>query len=500
MYPAISKYLLPIFAALALLTAACGQQEGTTEADALFSVVDTNFHTTELIIPKGGYEYKVLFQAGDPVLAPNGSLAPAKGRHDYLAFLPIKGNPAHGLLWCNHEALEANAVLGDGGGATVLEVFRDSVEGWKVIGNPQAVDFSPVGGTIANCLGAVTPWGTVMTSEEFEPMRNLDFFKNPEKPMLTDTSAVLLPDSGGRTIPRWMNSGWMVEADPHEGKALRKLYAMGRMMHEGNYCMPDRKTVYLMDDNGPAAFFKFISDKAGDYSAGQLYAFQLGDSGRSNAWLPLPRSIDSLAFARDMAFKRGASIFIRFEDIEMDSRGLFYITETGKDSVSLARAIALGGRMAPWLEGYHVGEGQYDDPNGRILTFNPKTNELKVFLEGGQAEKDKSIHFSNPDNMALDPDRNLLIIHEDINGEDKGRLPENATHWINEIYVLDLGVASPSLDDLKRLAIGPHGAETTGGVWNSDHSALFFNIQHPSEDNPEPFNRASTIVLSGWPD
>lgn len=478
----------------------CGGNADGETGGRIFPVVDTNFQATTLIVPKVGYEYKVLFQAGDQVFAPNGELTPAKARHDFLAFLPIEGDPRHALLWTNHESEVADPLLGDGGGATLLEIYRDSLEGWKVIGHPQAVDFSPVGGTIANCLGAVTPWGTVLTSEEVEPENNLYFFEDSLNPILTDTTPVALPDSNGRTIPRWMNCGWMVEVDPYERKALRKLYAMGRMMHEGNYCMPDQKTVYLMDDNGPAAFFKFVADKAGDYSAGQLYAFQLSESGGRNKWLPLPRSVDSLAYSRDMAFKRGATIFIRFEDIELAENGLFYITETGKDSVSLAKAIALGGKVAPWLKDRACGEGRYDDPHGRLLTFDPKTDALRVLLEGGQAEKDKGLHFSNPDNLAMDTKRNLLVIHEDINGADKGRLPEGARHWVNEIYTLDLNITQPKLDDLKRLAVIPHGGESTGGVWSSDFSSLFFNVQHPSDDNPPPFDRASTIVLTGWPE
>lgn len=494
------RYFPFLSCALWLLLAGCGGEKGGGGAEGIFIPVDTNFNADVLLVPKGGYEFRVLFREGDAVWAPNGSLAAAKGSHDFLAFLPVEGRPGHGRLWVNHEAAVADPVLGDGGGATLVEVYRDSVAGWRAVGKPTAVDFGPVGGTIANCLGAVTPWGTVLTSEEVEPKNNRSFFADPARPVLRDTSRVLLPDSNGRSIPRWMNCGWMVEADPIEGKALRKLYAMGRMMHEGNYCMPDQQTVYMMDDNGPGAFFKFVADAPGDLRAGQLFAFTLADSNGRSAWIPLPRAIDSLVYARDMAFKRGASIFLRMEDIDRGEDGRFYITETGKDSVDLSRAIALGGKPAPWLEGLAYGDGAYDDPYGRILVFDPAKDALSVLLEGGQAAKKGDVHFSNPDNIALDHKRNLLVVHEDINGLDKGRNPVGSREATNEIYVLDLGIDKPSLDDLMRLAVVPKGAESTGGVWNSDYSAFFFNVQDPSPDNPPPFDRSATVVLTGWPD
>lgn len=484
-----------------LLLQACGPApEGTENTSGIFDVVDTNFANVELMIPKQGYDYQILFQEGDQVLGADRKTAPAKGKHDFMAFLSVKGRSDHGILWVNHEIALADDVLGDGGGATVLEVIRDSLEGWRAVGTPQNIDFSPVGGTLLNCLGAVTPWGTILTSEEVEPRNNRWFYADTTRPSVRDTSDYSVPDSADHKIPRYQNYGWMVEVDVQSRKAIRKLYAMGRFMHEGNYCMADQRTVYMMDDAGPGAFFKFVADRAGDYSAGQLYAFRMAHDSLSTAWLPMPRTLDSLTRVREIAFQRGATIFIRMEDLEMDNNGRFYITETGKDSVQLGEAIRLGGHVAPWLKDKAVGNGIYHDPYGRILSFDPARNELKVFLEGGAAEKDPGIHLSNPDNLALDQKHNMLVIHEDINGRTEGRNPSGSTFFINEIYTLDLSIPQPSLDDLRRLAVIPNGAESTGGVWNTDYSAFFFNIQHPDPGNPAPFNRSSTVVLSGWPE
>lgn len=475
-----------------LIFLGCGNNGNSSDAKASFEPVDTHFTGTELFIPKGGFESRILFQEGDLIFQPGGEtgLALAKGKHDFLAFIPKNGASDHGVLWVNHETAVGDSLLGDGGGGSILEVFRDSLEGWKIIGRPHAIDFSPVGGTLKNCLGALTPWKTILTSEETEPKRNLNFFKDPAHPVIRDTTDI---DS----LPRWANYGWMVEVDVEEKKAKRKLYAMGRFMHEGNYCLEDKKTVYMMDDEAPSVFFKFVADRPGDYGEGQLYAFKMRGQGSRGDWLALPRERDSLMYARDMALKRGATIFIRMEDVELGNDGMFYITETGKDSVDLKDDILMGGKPAAWLDQYHMGDSVFHDPYGRILKFDPRSSTLTVLLEGGQAIDDESIHLSNPDNLSMDRLRNMLVIHEDINGNTEGRNPD-ATTWINEIYTLDLGNPQPQLDDLRRLVVAPSGAETTGGTWNPDYSAYFFNVQHPDTSNPAPYNRSTTVVLSGW--
>jgi len=489
------KSLVGIFIiSWSLFLLGCGGKGDVGGETNVFEPIDTHFVGTNLFIPKGGFESRILFQEGDLIFQPGGetALAPAKGKHDFLAYIPTLGSSDHGVLWVNHETATLDPLLGDGGGGTILEVFRDSVEGWKVIGSPHAIDFRPVGGTMKNCLGALTPWGTILTSEEVEPSRNLDFYKDILHPVISDTSEI---DS----LPRWANYGWMVEVDVEEKQATRKLYAMGRFMHEGNYCLEDRKTVYMMDDEAPGVFFKFVADKPGDYGEGQLYAFKMREQSSRGDWLALPRERDSLIYAREMALSRGATIFIRMEDVELGNDGMFYISETGKDSIDLRAGIELGGKPAAWLDRFHVGDSIFHDPYGRILKFDPKTSTLSVLLEGGKAAEDESIHLANPDNLGMDRLRNMLIIHEDINGNTEGRNPDTTT-WINEIYTLDLSKGEPKLDDLSRLVAAPSGAETTGGTWNPNYSAYFFNIQHPDTSNPPPYNRSTTVVLSGWPE
>lgn len=492
-------FLIVSFLGVCLL-AACGKHSAEiTETPFIFNPVDTNFHSTELLIPGGNYDKKLIYTEGQlEKVEWKGVLAPAKGSQDYLVYIPLDSSSVHGILWVNHESTGPHPIIGDGGGASVMEVFRDTVSGWKLIGFPHAIDFSGVGGTLHNCLGATTPWGTILSSEEIEPMSNYE--RDPD-----DESRKLISDSSdfaGRS--RWMNYGWMVEVDPMKRKVLGKRYAMGRFMHEGNVVMSDEKTVYMCDDAGPGAFFKFVADTAQHLGSGRLYAWQMKADSNGRHWIPLPQSRDSLLHARRFAFQRGASIFNRMEDMELLPDGSLLISESGKDSCDMSNAVNLGGKVMPYLEKYHVGNQVYDDRHGRILRYDPKTETMSVFLEGGQADEDRSIVLSNPDNLAVDLKRNLLVIVEDVNGASGGRVPGGANAKIvSEIYFLNLAQNAHRLDDLKRFAVLPPGCEATGPCWTPDYQSLFLNIRNSGDkQNPVPkgYEKSMTIVVTGFPE
>lgn len=470
----------------------CKNQEQAPPQEEQFALVevDTNFNTQNLLLAEP-LKYKVLFNGGDLVKMPGkDTMVTQKDKNDFMAYLPIDGSSTHGWLWTNHEEIVNDDNLLDGGGATLLEIERKDGGEWSVIGTPYAVDFGPVHGTYNNCLGGVTPWGNVITSEEYEPWSNKEIHR--EGKGVRDTS-----DLEG--YPRYMSYGWMVEVDVKQKKALRKLYAMGRFSHEGALCMPDGKTVYLMDDEAPGIFFKFVADKANDYAEGQLYAYQQSEDLQSGTWLEMPRSRDSLNYARDMALKRGATVFIRLEDIEQAGDGRFILTETGRDKADLSRAVALGGKIAkhnlPFVDENHV----LRDYHGRILVFDAQTNKVSTLLAGGKAAKASYKVMSNPDNLSINLKRNLLVIHEDNNESDQDRVPPHAQgYFTNEIYALDLGIANPTLDDLVRVAVIPKNAESTGPCWTPDFSSWFFNVQHPDPSNPKPFERSATVSVIGW--
>lgn len=457
------------------------------KAQQWFSPIDTNFAATATIIPQG-YQFQALLTAGDTVVRADGVRSPSRSNNDLVVFIPIAGSTTDGYLYVAHETNNAYNALGDGGGATVFKVMKSGTQ-WSVVGEKYHVDFSAVGGTWLNCAGTLSPWGTVLTAEEFPPTSNSELYRGGNG--VRDTS-----DFGG--YKRYLNYGWIVEVDPLQRRALRKLWGMGRYSHESLVCMPDRRTVYLTDDFVPSVFFKFVASSLGDYQDGQLYAYRQSSDGTSGDWIRLPMQRDSLNVIRDIAIQKGATIFLRFEDLELAPDGMLYIAETGAENVDLGPWVARGGRVALHLEAKKTTASRYHDPYGRILRFDPGTDAMRSYLEGGAASTNAN-HLSNPDNLSIHLPSNSLVIHEDLIGISQGRNPawvSSGSVVVNEVYVLDLGLRNPRVDDLRRFLIGPRGSETTGPWWIPDFTTYFLSIQHPHGGNPPPFHQSTTIALS----
>jgi secreted PhoX family phosphatase len=118
----------------------------------------------------------------------------------------------------------------------MLTLERDD-QGWQLI-ESRSVDFNVEGmrghSTWNNCSGTATPWGTVLSAEEYPP--------DQEKLAAVARTAA----ETGRTLSSDpMDYGWMVEIDPKSAKALRKLEALGRFSHEGAAILPDKRTVLM---------------------------------------------------------------------------------------------------------------------------------------------------------------------------------------------------------------------------------------------------------------
>lgn len=462
-----------------------------SQSDKPFKPVVTDFNNKTVLLP-AGFKYEVLFSEGDSVVAPNGSLAPAKGSHDMVIYVPIKESSQHGYLYVSHESHKPNAVLGDGGGGSIMEVKHVNGK-WGVIGTPYSVDFSNVGETFRNCGGTLTPHGNIITAEEEWPQSNTEIYSRFG---ITDTS-----DFNGRK--KYLNYGWMVEVDPITKKAIRKLTSMGRYPHEDAHCMPDGKTVYLTSDHRPAVFFKFVADKPGDYTAGQLYAYRQSEDGKGGSWITLPMQVDSLDNITDVAVRLGASMFVSHEWVEAVGNKL-YITESGSSKFSFERELAMGGKAAIHLDACcRTESGKYSDPYGRILEFDMNTLKMSVLLHGGVSANDSLLSFSSPDAMTSVQlnGKTYLVISEDshsgMNGKATPQVRErNETY--NEIYFLDLGIHNPTLDDLQRFMMAPEGCETTGNFFTPDNKTHFLSIQHPSTTNPAPFNKSCVIAITGY--
>lgn len=468
------------------------QLEITFPIDSVFKAIDSSYTHKTLLLPKG-FTATVLFAEKDLVTKSDGSKHPAKGNHDMLEFMPNPNNPNKGWLYVSHETKYKDSNLGDGGGATMFEISKNEKGIWSVIGDYHHVDFSTVRDTDRNCGGKIGPNGMIYTCEENSFKNNKAVYA--EGKGHTDTSNV-------GSLKMHENFGWVVEVDPNTKKATQKIIAMGRYFHEDLEFMDDNKTVYLSDDYEPGVFFKFVADKPLEYSQGQLYAYKQSADGQSGEWLALPRDTATMIRARDAAIELGATMFVRHEwFVRIGTK--IYIAETGHDRSDWSYRIKQGGVPAKHLYPNNVDKlNIMTDVFGRILVFDTETNKMEVVLEGGISKDGKTV-FSNPDCITTIRmgGHDYLVIHEDINWYDKKRVPthiEKRKQLVNELFFLDLSIENPTVEDLKRFAIAPIGAEFTGGIFSPDGSTLFLNVMHPNSNNSAPYNKSVTIAITGF--
>ncbi|MBD3638137.1 MAG: DUF839 domain-containing protein [Crocinitomicaceae bacterium] len=474
------------------------EPEESDDSTAVVEVVDTlppfepissNFSTTDLILPEG-FTYRVLFSEGDLVTRSDGRKAPAKGKHDLSVFIPSDEDPENkGILYISHETNMPDSILGDGGGATVFDLEKID-DHWQVKGEFHHIDFSPIGFTDRNCGGSLGPNGNVFTCEETWGYDNAYFTKRGIKDR-----------DFGNGRPMWQNLGYVVEVDPRERKVVKRHMTMGKLVHEDVLITEDGKTCYITDDYDPGVFMKLEMPAPNDFDNGQLYAYKQSEDGESGEWLEIPMDTNSLVNCRKIAVEKGATLIIRHEWIE-EINGKLYISETGKDYMDWDASLARGGTIPYWVKNGLTDEnGQMDDPFGRVLEFDPSTNKMCSYLEGGMFG-DSLGCFSNPDcNTSVSiGTKTYLVLSEDINWCDRGRVSaeaEKTKQFYNEIYFLDMSIENPTVEDLLRFAVAPVGAETTGVIFLPD-GAMIVNIQHPKTSNPAPFNKSCTVIIEGF--
>ncbi|MFQ5448572.1 MAG: PhoX family phosphatase [Saprospiraceae bacterium] len=460
--------------------------------------------TRDALVLARGFHYDVLIRWDDPI-----SAADTFGfNNDYLAYLPLDENdPDDGLLWVNHEYTDPRFVSGYIGeteknleqvgkemysvGGSIVRIRKINGK-WRVQKNdtfnrrfnafteipfnwhaPIAGKTSAIG-TLANCAGGVTPWGTILTCEEnYHNCFGERNFKTGER---------IMPEQNYG----WQNFydhppehyGWVVEVDPRTGKA-QKHVALGRCAHECATVkeLPDgRIVVYSGDDAVDQCLYKFISSEPGSLSKGTLYVANT-DFGK---WMSLDYNESSVLRAK---FKNQTEVLIRLreaaryvggtpldrpEDVEIHPRN-------GSVLIALTNNQPKGNYLGSILKVEE--EGGYHD----ALTFKAST-----YKTGGE-----ETGFACPDNLAFDPAGNLWFT-SDISGSQMNKKAEYLPFKNNGLFVV------PQNGRLKgkvvRVASAPVHAELTGPWFSPDGSTLFLSVQHPGEYSP-----SLRQLASHWP-
>lgn len=514
--------------------------------------IDTAWSGSTIWFPQSPLKTQNIFIGGVDSVQTTGTYGNApttalsKSWNDFIGFVPDTTNSGDlGWVLVNHERIQADDRLGDGGGMTSFKIKRVNGDSLVVVDQQLAdgregkffnVDFAnTVGETGMNC-GGIKGDNRIWTAEEWFQGSNPQIYAGGNG--FTDTTDFKIgytkpagfPGFNGEVIRRFENLNWMVEVDPRTGKAVRKQYNWGRAGWEGGVVMPDNKTVYLFEDGTPGILAKFVAVTAGDFTDGQLYVYK---HDLPSKWISIPNDLNILKSLSPYAVSQGATMFNRLEwGTYSKETGKIYIAETGRDGFA-SRLQGKSGVLSPTLiEGYKnyykysegiefsygdaaaadsVMNGAFPDYYGRVLEFDPVTDFVGVKIHGGPLYTSStsqslsaypSKHMSNPDGLETMTinGKDYLIIQEDLNGRTYNRMPaeySSSSQTQCELWLLDLSIANPSIDDLQRLTACPPGAEITGACV-IDEKTILFNIQHPHSSNTFPYNNSMTIAITGF--
>ncbi len=331
-----------------------------------------------------------------------------------------------------------------------------------------------VEGTLGNCAGGKTPWGTFLSGEE-----NYDSFYGERDlqtgEVNTKVSYLKWESIYPQNLPE--HYGWVVEIDPFSGKA-QKHTNLGRFAHESatTIISKDNKcVVYSGDDKNDQFIYKFISESHKNLKKGTLYVAQL----ETGKWLPLdleksPKlktyfksQIDVLTYARKAGEILGATKLHRPEDIEINpiTKDVF---------ISLTNQKKKGDFHGSILK---ISE---TDANHSSLTFKHET-----FIAGGE-----NSGFSCPDNMVFDKNGNLWLVN-DITGNAIGKAPYTA-FGNNGLFIIP--AKGPDAGKAIQVGSAPVEAEFTGLCFDPAGETLFVSVQHPGELTKDKNKPTST-----WP-
>lgn len=153
----------------------------------------------------------------------------------------------------------------------ILTLDQDPATGKLALVKYHNVDTSGVNGLWITCGASVSPWGTHLASEEYEP----DAFAIATNAQFHAFSKNLY---GNETTANPYNYGHLPEVTVNaDGSgSIRKHYCLGRISHELVQVMPDQRTVLMGDDATNGGLFVFVADNARDLSAGSLYVAKVG--------------------------------------------------------------------------------------------------------------------------------------------------------------------------------------------------------------------------------
>ncbi|ETD32402.1 phosphatase [Williamsia sp. D3] len=559
-------------------------------------------NTEDALVIPDGYEQAVVIMWGDPVVpgapafdfdnqTPEAQEKQFGFNNDFAGLIPIEGQAGHYYLVVNQEytseefmfkgykpkePTEQQARIAMAAhGITVVEVKSEDGSGklTPVVGerNRRLTAMSPftltgpaagsefvktnadpqgttVLGTIGNCSGGLTPWGTMISGEE-----NFNGYFTGASTVTDSTAKDRLErysfddeddfHQWGRYETRFdlakepneaNRFGYVVEVNPHDPKSTPvKHSSMGRLKHEGaNIFVTDDGTVvaYTGDDERFEYIYKFVSSRKIQpgvgaaamqhnmtiLSNGTLYVAQLtgnqpdqidgsgklpssGSFAGTGKWFPLLTVTDDGAeskvegmtaqevavFTRLAADKVGATKMDRPEDIEPHPKtGKVYCALTNNDK-----------RGTAGKAGVDEANPRNENKNGQVIEFTDDhagtefTWDL-LLVCGDPAAADT--YYGGFDKTKVSP----------ISCPDNVAFDPHGNLWIstdgnalkNNDGLFAVALEGDNRGETKQFLTVPRGAETCGPIIDTDR--IIVCVQHPGEEDEYSADKP----YSNWPE
>ncbi|MDQ0300670.1 secreted PhoX family phosphatase [Salibacterium salarium] len=390
-----------------------------------------------------GFQYRIISEEGGKLV--DGRPTPAM--FDGMAAFPGKQNST--ILVRNHELSGNHEFPVEGknpynkeatGGTTALIVGPNR----KLTG-----EYVTSAGTVRNCAGGSTPWGTWLTCEE--------------------------------TLNR--GHGYVFEVDPldPEGDVSKTpIRDMGAFSHEATATDPETGIVYLTEDSSPSFFYRFIPNDRSQ----KVGALQKGGTLQAAALEEKPSSMAS-------DFDDGQTFGIVWKDVDPEKPSDEAIE---KDCIQFSRlegAYFAGGVF--WFDDTSAGDGNL----GRVYRYIPATNTLELFYES----TDKN-DLEMPDNICMTPWGDLWIA-EDGGGVDRiiGMTPEGEVYTFAENRLNNSELAGPTFSsDGKTFFVNIQVPGLTFAIWgpfswrNAGRQRLMGHAEPPASYAPQVSDKLAAFA------